>query len=58
MIRLIGGIITLAILFLRWRIKKGEEDAVVKAQTKLDVSNAIASGDLSRINSVIDRLRQ
>lgn len=52
------ALISLASTVLVWWIKANNDDKAEKSRRKEDIKDAVFSGDVSRINAVIQRLRK
>lgn len=50
-------LITLGILFFSWWTNKDAAKQKERDATEKEISDAVASGDISRINAIIQRLR-
>lgn len=57
MIQLIGAVIQIIFLILKNKFEKDAEIRKKKEELHNEAKSAVSSGDLSRINAVIDRLR-
>jgi uncharacterized Tic20 family protein len=55
--KLLLALISLIGPIIAWMIKNDAESKQEKKERKQEIKDAIASGDISRIHAVIDRLR-
>ena len=57
-ITVIGAILQIVLLLLQSHYSQTAEVKQLKADKAKEISDAIASGDISRINSIIQQLRR
>lgn len=57
-LQLLVGIIALALLWTTWWFKRQDAIKKERSDAKKAISDAIASGDISRIHAIIDGLRK
>ena len=57
MLKLLGSMLEIFLFLITWRVGVAQEDKQKRESLAKEASDAIASGRISRINSVVVKLR-